>query len=96
MLDGPMLLGIQRRSHRPAAGTKRRVLSNSLLSQANNVPFAGDDLAGGHFAGKSSVTHITSVLGHGLNVPQFHGLTPGMFEGMTPKFMLLNDRTPVE
>ena len=70
MPDRLTLLGIQRGIRRTIAGTKRRVPSQALLSQANNVPFAGDDLAGGDLAGEPFVPHITARLSHGLNVAQ--------------------------
>src|SRR5207302_10414903 len=43
MPDRLTLLGIQRGIRRAIAGTKRCLPSQALLSQANNVPFPGDN-----------------------------------------------------
>ena len=96
MPDRLTLLGIQRGIRRTIAGTKRGVPSQALLSQANNVPFAGDNLAGGDFAGEPFIPHITALLSDGLNVAQCHFLSSGVFQRVTPKFVLMNDRTPVK
>ena len=90
MPDRLTLLGIQRGIRRAIAGTKRRVPSKALLSQANNVPFASDDLARCDFAGKLPTTHIAAPLSDGLNVAQCHFLSSGVFQRVTPQLVLLN------
>ena len=90
MPDRLTLLGIQRGTPRTIAGTKRCVPSQALLSQANNVPFAGDNLAGGDFAGEPFIPHIAALLSDGLNVAQCHFLSSGVFQRVTPQLVLLN------
>src|SRR5205807_9830814 len=91
MPDRLTLLGIQRGIRRAIVGAKWLVPSQALLCQANNVPFAGDNLAGGDFAGKPFIPHIAALLSDGLNVAQCHFLTSGVFQRVTPQLVLLND-----
>src|SRR5208282_5944524 len=96
MFDRMTLLGVQRNVCSIVTGGKWSTSPDALLSQADDVPFAGDDFAGRDFAVKLFVPHVAAPLRHGLNLSQRHILSPGMFQRMTPKLVLVDDRAPVE